>query len=86
MSERCDHWNPGRCTAEGTHILYAPDGGRVPGGPICLAHGLAITTEYREKLDEVWTLRRECPSCWQPTDEIEGDCPSCREDKAVRGL
>ena len=56
---RCDHW-PGdgsRCAGAGTLVLFAPDGDRVPGGPICKRCAHAITTEYREKLGEVWTTR-----------------------------
>ena len=46
----------GRCPNSAAHWLIQPDGKRNPGGYVCDAHGQAITSEYSEKLGEVWTL------------------------------
>lgn len=57
-STRCDNWSGtgSRCANNGTVTLYAPDGIRVPGGEICEPCATRITTEYKNKLGEVWTF------------------------------
>jgi len=47
-----------RCTNAATVWLHAPDGRKVPGCWYCQQHANAIVTEYREKLNEVWTARK----------------------------
>lgn len=44
------------CPETATHWLVAPDGALNPGGHVCKGHGLSIIKEFREKIDETWTL------------------------------
>lgn len=46
-----------RCPNTATHRIYAPDGLPNPGGWVCGTHGQEITDEYKDKLDEAWTLK-----------------------------
>ena len=48
-----------RCHKPADGLLYAPDGKRVPGGYFCQEHGKIITDEYREKIGEIWILRKD---------------------------
>jgi hypothetical protein len=45
-----------RCTATATHWLIQDDGKPNPGGYVCLQHGEAIVSEFKNKLAEEWTL------------------------------
>ena len=54
---RCDSWvNDRRCHRDASVRLYAPDGKRCPSGPICRQCAEEIVSEYREKLDQVWSF------------------------------
>jgi hypothetical protein len=51
-------WHDGtRCREPATHYLFTPAGEKCPGGWTCEPHGRATVDEYREKLDQCWTLR-----------------------------
>lgn len=52
-----------RCTRKAIHWIVNPDGKDNPGGKVCEECGTGVVTEYKEKLEEVWTLR--------PLTEIE---------------
>lgn len=57
---RCDHWSTVtglRCeSTDPRYFLIAPDGDRVPGGPLCTSCAVAVVTEYRNKLGGDWRL------------------------------
>lgn len=46
-----------RCPQPAVADLHAPDGTRVPGGPICWWCASNIITEYRLLLDENWSVQ-----------------------------
>lgn len=49
--------NDGHCPEDADTEMFAPDGKSV--GMCCFRHALAAQIEYREKLDQEWTIKRE---------------------------
>ncbi len=47
-----------RCKEEGEFALFAPDGMRNPGGPLCRKHTVEPILEYQDKLGEEWYAAR----------------------------
>lgn len=44
------------CAGAATHLLYTPERHPAAGGEVCETHGASIVAEFREKIQEVWTI------------------------------
>lgn len=56
-ADTCQDGQGRRCTRPAKVRLCAPNGTLVPGKGMCLEHAREVVEEYKEKLEEAWTVK-----------------------------